>query len=233
MRVTRRLIETIAYREGFGDVLAEGSASLAEQFRVPQLAMTMKPSSPKPGRPRRYDLYPAPGFRNQDAAYAVAALDELGERLFDLVSDLPQDAADFVPKGAINSIAMLVVHMAWAEAGWIARVTQAPIPPDLQQRLRPGRQAATGDLSPSSVSVSQQIELCRRVRQEVTRPALRSLTDIDVEITDAQRPMTVRGVLMHLIWHWTYHSGQVGLLRRLWGRSRYQWTFGEQLGTPR
>ena len=42
--------------------------------------------------------------------------------------------------------------------------------------------------------------------------------------------MTVRGVLMHLVWHWTYHSGQVGLLRRLWGHARYKWTFDQNIG---
>jgi aldehyde:ferredoxin oxidoreductase len=38
---THRLIEMIARREGFGDVLAEGSASLAERFGVPDLDVTV------------------------------------------------------------------------------------------------------------------------------------------------------------------------------------------------
>jgi aldehyde:ferredoxin oxidoreductase len=37
-RMLHRLIEMIARREGFGDVLAEGSAALAERFGVPELA---------------------------------------------------------------------------------------------------------------------------------------------------------------------------------------------------
>lgn len=36
-----RLIEMIARREGFGDVLAEGSAALAERFGVPELAVVV------------------------------------------------------------------------------------------------------------------------------------------------------------------------------------------------
>lgn len=35
------LIDLIAHREGFGDVLADGSASLAERFDVPELAVTV------------------------------------------------------------------------------------------------------------------------------------------------------------------------------------------------
>jgi len=40
--MAHRLIEMIARREGFGDVLAEGSATLAERFGVPELAVTVK-----------------------------------------------------------------------------------------------------------------------------------------------------------------------------------------------
>jgi aldehyde:ferredoxin oxidoreductase len=36
-----RLLEMTAHREGFGDVLAEGSAALAERFGVPELAATV------------------------------------------------------------------------------------------------------------------------------------------------------------------------------------------------
>ena len=184
------------------------------------------------GRPRRYTLCPVPGFANTSAAYAVAALDELLERLLDLISGLPPETLELVPEGGTNSIAMLTVHMAWAEATWISRVTQTDIPSDLRSRLLPGSKSSAGELPPYSSTSSQLIELCRRVRQEITYPRLRSLHSIDTEVPDPQRPMTVRGVLMHLIWHWTYHSGQVGLLRRLSG-ARYQWTFGQELGAPR
>jgi len=66
-------------------------------------------------------------------------LDELSERLFDLIADLPQEALDFVPRGAGNSIAMLVIHMAWAEALWITRITGASIPAELEKALLPGK----------------------------------------------------------------------------------------------
>ena len=198
----------------------------------------------RPGRPRRYDLEPLPGFAHPFVGHAVAALDELSERLFDLISDLPPEALAFVPEGATNAIAMLVIHMAWAEASWIARATGRAIPDELASLLQPGRQDASGELPPlqdltgrSQTCQVLLIALCRRVRQEVTVPALAPLVDVDAEmianarVRHPQRPMTVRGVLMHLIWHWTYHSGQVGLLRRLWG-ARYRWTFACNQGLP-
>ncbi len=42
IQMIHRLIEMIGRREGFGDVLAEGSAALAERFGVPELAATVK-----------------------------------------------------------------------------------------------------------------------------------------------------------------------------------------------
>lgn len=192
----------------------------------------MSTSDARLGRPRRYDLQPRPECVSPEVGYAIAALDELSERLFDLIADLPQETLDFVPPGTTNSIAMLTVHMAWAEAGWISRVTGTRLPSELEQLLAPGAQDASGELPPFSMGVERLIELCRRVRQEVTLPVLSSLHDVDAEVRDQRRPMTVRGVLTHLIWHWTYHSGQVGLLRRLWG-ARYRWTFDATLGAPR
>jgi hypothetical protein len=34
-----------------------------------------------------------------------------------------------------------------------------------------------------------------------------------------------------LAWHWTYHSGQIGLLRLLWG-SDYQWRGEDIVALP-
>jgi uncharacterized damage-inducible protein DinB len=191
----------------------------------------MTPSLNRPSRPRRYDIQPLSGFVHPGAALAAAALEELRERLYDMIADLPQEAMDFVPEGATNTIAMLTVHMAWAEAIWVANITGLPIPDELEPRLSPGKQGPSGDLPSFSDSAAELIALCRRVRDEVTLPRLSVLENIDLEIPDANRPMTARGVLMHLVWHWTYHSGQVGLLRRLWG-SRYKWTFDRTVGAP-
>lgn len=185
----------------------------------------------RPSRPRRYDIQPLPSFGHPGTALAAAALDELRERLYDLIADLPQEALDFVPEGATNTIAMLTVHMAWAEAIWITNITGIPIPQELEPYLLPGKQGPSGDLPLSSGSASELIELCQRVRNEITLPRLATLSGIDVAIANTQRPMTARGVLMHLVWHWTYHSGQVGVLRRLWG-SRYKWTFDRNVGAP-
>ena len=82
-----------------------------------------------------------------------------------------------------------------------------------------------GEVVIPELGVVELIDLCRRVRRELTYPALQSLTDIDAPIDDGQRTMTARGVLLHLTWHWVYHSAHIGLLRDLVG-SGYTWRFG-------
>ena len=97
----------------------------------------------------------------------------------------------------------------------------------LDGALLPGKQGPSGDLSPYSNNATNLIALCDQVRQQITLPGLSQVQDLEAPLKNDPRQMTVRSVLWHLIWHWTYHSGQVGLLRRLWG-SRYKWTFAHK-----
>jgi uncharacterized damage-inducible protein DinB len=180
----------------------------------------------KEGRPRQYDLQHTLGDREDFVGWASATLDELRARVYDQIEDLPPDALTFTPEGSSLSIAALVIHMAWAEAGWASGLADVDVPKDLNVQLQPaGRALPAGERPPLPDQVPDLIALCKRVATEVTEPALANLDDPDVTIPEDPRDATPRGVLMHLIWHWTYHSGQVGLLRELWG-SGYRWTFG-------
>ena len=67
------------------------------------------------------------------------------------------------------------------------------------------------------------INICRRVQSEYSHPRLAGIEDIDKVQEKDEFTFSVRGVMGQLSWHWSYHSGQVGLLRLLWG-SDYQWT---------
>jgi len=182
---------------------------------------------PKPGRGRRYDTPLPTGYPDRETAQMVAGLDELSERLFDLVDGIPTEALDAVPDGAGNSIALLVLHMAWAECHWISRGCAVEVPLELVSALAPGQQAASGELDSQRLSTTaEELErLCRRVREEVTKPALQNGESLDQAFEGPGQMNTLRRLLLHLLWHWTYHTGQVGLLRRIVGE-RYQWTFG-------
>ena len=187
--------------------------------------MTIELPKSKISRPRRYDLRPVAGFANQDVALAVAALDELLERALDQFDDLPQEALNFVQQGTPLTIGALVVHLAWAEAGWVKALTGCVIPDELNAQLEPGSLVPEGEGITTTQPAAELAALCRRVRAEIGYPALATITDADAVTETPQYPMTPRGVLMHLIWHWTYHSAHIGLLRELWG-SDYTWTFG-------
>jgi uncharacterized damage-inducible protein DinB len=188
-------------------------------------------SSFRPGRPRRYALKPARGFARRDAGWAYAALEELSARLFDLIADLPAAALSFRPPHSGNSIGMLVLHMAAAEANWIARVTGRPVPKALAAQLAPGLQDASGNLRLTQPHPKQLRSICRRVRS-LTHRRLAVLRTLDRQVPAGRMRLTVRGVLAHLLWHWTYHTGQVGLLRRLRG-PRDKWTVSRRLTARR
>lgn len=180
----------------------------------------------KIGRPRRYDLRPVPGFANDEVGYFVAALDELLARVVDQVEDLSDAQVQRVVEGAALSVGALLVHLAWAEASWISTITGQSVPDDLNQVLQPaGSALSDGVAAPVTLSTAELVALCREVRQHYTLPALRSLSDLDAVIGNDRRPITPRGVLIHLIWHWTYHSAHIGLLRDFLGAG-YAWTFG-------
>lgn len=188
---------------------------------MPELAET------KRGRPRQYRLQALPHFASPEVGFAAAALDELRERVVDQIADLSTETLAYVPEGTTLSIAALVVHLVWAEAGWIERVTGVSAPADLRAQIDGvGRAVPAGRRASLSMAAPELVALCRRVRDALTVPALAQLRDPTVVIPDGNETLTARGVLMHLIWHWTYHSGHIGLLAELAGRG-YVWTFGE------
>ena len=178
----------------------------------------------KTGRGRKYDFSPASRISNRDIAYAVAILDELSERVFDQISDLPEEALEYVPEGSYLPIGKLALHMAAGEAGWVSRISGKAIPSDLDNELKGFSRDGLVNPFKATKNASKLIELCKRVREEVTKPGLLEFSDIDTPFENERGPSTVRQGLMHLTWHWIYHSGHIGLTRLLWG-SDYDWTF--------
>ena len=71
----------------------------------------------KKGRPRRYDLRPLGDCHSREAGWAATLLDELRERVYDQVVDLPREGLDFISDETRLSIGRLMLHLGWAEAG--------------------------------------------------------------------------------------------------------------------
>ncbi len=189
--------------------------------------MQKKPT--KTGRPRRYGLPALTGFANPELAGMAAWLRELAERVYDQIADLPGEALDFSPDDTRLSIGRLTAHLAWAEATWVSRLTGEPIPEDLRGGLDVGALTAFDQPPAPAGTAGELIGFCRRVQEGFTAPALSRVADIGIPLQAGGRTVNVRGVVTQLQWHWTYHSGQIGLLRLLWG-SDYTWTNETILG---
>jgi uncharacterized damage-inducible protein DinB len=180
----------------------------------------------KRGRERRYDIAPLDGFRSPQVAYAAAALDELRERVYDQVIHLPQQALDYVPGQTQLSVGRLMLHLGWAELGWIRRLSGRAVPVDLDRAVEAGALAGFKGAPPPAAPAGSLVTLCRRVRDEVTLPYLRGVADFDEKRLDDGS--TVRGVVTHLCWHWVYHSGHIGLLSFEAGHD-YEWVIKRPL----
>ena len=156
----------------------------------------------KKGRGRVYSVSVPQGFASREVAFAAAYMDELRERVFDQIVDLPQDALDFVSGETRLSIGRLGLHLAWAEAGWVSRLSGGAPPEEIKNQVDPGALGLFGEAPPETGGASEIIAICRQVRDEVTLPYLRGVDDFDQ--TRLDDGSTIRGVIMHLQWHWVF-----------------------------
>lgn len=176
----------------------------------------------KQGRIRQYDLRSPEGFRSRELAALVATLQEMAERVYDQVEDLPREALDYAPGETRLSIGRLLVHLAWAEATWVPRLVGKSICAELEKEVKGGSLELFSAPPQPAGEAAALIGLCRRVQHEHTAALLRPVADLDAPIEWNGRRISVRGIVGQLTWHWIYHSGQIGLLRFECG-SDYQW----------
>lgn len=179
-----------------------------------------------PGRGRRYDLEPDAEAKNPFMAEAIAVLDERAERASDLLRDLTTEQLAFVPSNVYFSIAKVFLHLVTAEEEWMTRVRPHPVPAHLKEVMTYGS-IMDGTAPPGTLLHADRLRgVASEYRDTVSRPLLREITDPEQEIADGSKLRTVRQVMHHLTWHWTYHSAHIGLIRLMTG-SDYVWTFAE------
>jgi uncharacterized damage-inducible protein DinB len=182
------------------------------------------------GRPRRYALDPASGIPNRELARSAARLIELSERVLDQIEDLPDPAMDASPDGTGLSIGRLALHLAWAEMSWIGRLTGIEVPAHLAEELAPGALETFSGPPPASGGAARFRPLFAALRESCTLPGLRAISDPFEKRESRGLRIDAAGVAEHLAWHWTYHSGHIGLLRMLAGYD-YTWTFGDEVSS--
>ena len=179
--------------------------------------------STKQGRPRRYPSTPLEGFADPAVGSFAAGIDELHERTYDLIVDLPVSAINFVAPNSALSIGWLATHMIVAEASLIGRIAGQPIPDAVTAEPNYATFTPYGTELKHFGSGESIVSLGKMVLAEYTLPALRGVSSIETE-TGFEALPTISETLRHLSWHWVYHSGQIGLIRLQWG-SDYEWRF--------
>ena len=176
------------------------------------------------GRPRRYDFTPLDGFSNQEIAYMAAILEEEAERLCDLITDQDQAMLHFVPDGTTLSSARMTRHVVWGEASWIRKICNVEAPSSFSGKLQDAALDSFSNPPVATGDAAKLIGLIRSLRSEYSLPQLRALKDVYAPISAVKGPSNIKEVLMHLIWHWTYHTAHIGLIR-LQAGSDYVWSF--------
>lgn len=175
----------------------------------------------KTGRQRHYDISPFDGYADRDVAFMAAFLSELRARAIDQFEDLPTDALDFVHPKVGFTIGQLAIHVSWGEVRRLSTFLEAPIEPDVEATLSQGALSTLGTSLPPSRSADELADIVKK-GAAIVDDLLRSAVVNPDEARDSDGS-TLRGVLMHLQWHWSFHSGHIGLIRLLWG-SDYTWT---------
>lgn len=164
----------------------------------------------------------------------LALTGELVERVVDQIDDLPPEGLSFRPAGAYFSIAKLVLHLAESERRQLLRIARALSAVTVIESNEALHTRVSEALTHSHMFSDEAVpdefldgaflgELMRSVFRTVTVPVCRAISEPDTSLGEQSSFATPREALTHMQWHWTYHSGQIGLLRLQWGDD-YVWT---------
>ncbi|MBI5868837.1 MAG: DinB family protein [candidate division Zixibacteria bacterium] len=179
-------------------------------------------------------ISPAPGFKSEVAGLYFTQLEDQTRRLLKAIADITPAELEWQPQGGMNSIGMLLAHVAGAEVAWAMRGLEgyqatnidefiaklealgfpddgAPLPAD----GKPPAYFSGKDLAYFTDSLSR--------AREYWRNASARLTDADVDretnetIWDGtQRTYTPRWVMYHVLVHFPGHASQIYLLRHMY-----------------
>lgn len=176
-------------------------------------------------------IAPSQGIPCRDAALFVAQLDRLTSSLWEDVSDATPEELSWQPAPGMNSIGMLLAHIAVVEVYWIDRGVRGIEPVDIPGVLAigiddDGIPLKAGDPPPATLKgkdIGFYDELLVKARAH-THQVSAQVTDTDME-REFQRkyrssPGTythnVRWVYYHMLEHLAGHYGQILMLRHMY-----------------
>ena len=175
-------------------------------------------------------LLPSEGFRSREAASFFSQMEDQAQRLLESVKDITPQELEWQPARGMNTIGMLLAHVALGEGVWTQRallgLTEIDLKPAIGLALEDnGIPLAADDEPPAGLkgkTLADYEAYLARARAYF-RDAAVALTeaDLDREITITRRSggpnvMNFRWVLYHVLEHFAGHLGQILLLRHLY-----------------
>ena len=134
---------------------------------------------------------------------------ELHRDLANSIDGLPPEALDWVPAPEMNSIAVLVVHLAGSERFWIGDVALG----EPSGRVRDQEFLAKG-------LDAEALRLKLATADEYVRLALPRLSFADLEAVRKSprndKTFTIAWCLLHALEHTALHLGHIQITRQLW-----------------
>ena len=133
-----------------------------------------------------------------------------------MIEDIPQELGNKTPEWTKNSIFYLWAHMVWAEQQWVAQAvnSQYAIQNVLDSVISPEMQFEKGQL----------VTALDDVGEKITQPYLQKIEHKECVFSQTGPFEELDELLQHLCWHYSYHSGQIGMLRR-YVQQPYKWNF--------
>ena len=182
----------------------------------------------------RPTLAPAPGFASKEAGRMFAQVEDQTSRLLDAISDVTPDELEWQPALRMNSIGMLLAHLAGAEVGWAMRGFYGYQASDLDEFIKKieglgfpddGNGFQHGDGVPDyqkGKDLAFFVERMNRARA-YWRDGASKITDEQMgrEIRElvwdgTYRMYTPRWVMHHIHLHGPHHGGQIMMLRHMY-----------------
>jgi uncharacterized damage-inducible protein DinB len=171
-------------------------------------------------------LEPPPGFRSREVALFVAQLDDLSRNLAADTSGLTPEALAWQSTPGMNTIGMLLAHIAIVEVFWVQIGPLAMKEPAIEPVLGIGMDddgipLPDDGLPPASLAgrdLAWYVDVLGRARAH-TKAKLAALTDADLEREESRtrrngstQSYTIRWVLYHMVEHMAGHAYQINLI---------------------
>jgi len=179
------------------------------------------------------DIKVADGFKSQQIGLFVAQLDDQNRRLLEDIHDITPAELDWQSAPGMNTIGMLLAHIAIVEVWWMhvgplakgsAEAAGEPLPGIIGLRLEDDGMPIekAGGQPPTNLAGRDRsfYEDVLRKARSFTKEIMVSLTDNDLDRTGSLKrrdgstgTYTVRWVLYHVLEHEAAHYGQVSSIR--------------------